>query len=1322
MTTPNKSTQGTPKTNQQDIYATAILQGYDAGTGPASLSTIQRAAKEMQAIELARQHREIAGSPVSSMTRTESISSRSSAGARHLRSDLSISSRAGSGTTFSNFSPAVVTRDSLASANSSSFHQAGSVASSGRRSKSSRLRQEVLRSPEDAAMIDLFPFTRARIAKVPYTHSQVLDQSSSSAEELRIQMLTIVFGWEGDIEPLIKNELSQHLPGSTQAVLLSKWLGDVNVDTMASGSISSVDWMLLAFSQMGGQASTSKLGQAFVQRLLVQGDVHTSATVLLGMGSRDEAIDVYVTRNHYMEAILLTCLLFPADWQRHAQLVRRWGEYVVENSQQNLAMRCFSATGVDPSTVWLSPTISSTASIQSFPQSIPSILSPPTSPPPANSQGGLTRKTTKNSSLKLITSFGQTEQQKSGYPGLKADDQTPTNAPGVTPIAESALSSGGTPTTYLHSHSKSTSTLSVRTVTPGGYTRNRLSSIGETPGDVAPPLIPSALPTPNDSGSDKEKELKSETVSHIKRSTINAEETPLLLSSAKYDPGNLTPQETPKTAVPSTVIRTSVMAVLTQDKLTAIQNGSRPRNGSRDRKPDGLHIQMPSLDQLNLNAYATSASDLSHTDRRRSNTWSAQQSIGDTSSKDDPRSDTRSPPMTSQSWTSSAKSPNVTGRSIDQYISSLEEASFRSRNHKPESKRRNKSREERLGENGEHKSRSKHRHREPSEDRGRGGQKYIRPPKRSPSSPVPMSPEDLQQYRETNNASLDAQLADGSSPEQNSAHSRGQSSRRKGVSKNRSSSKTSDYSYRTARRTSPNAFLDSQLGSEASYVTKSKMSSRVPSPNGVLDINGRGRSKSKNGSVLRSPSSPLPMSPQAKYYQDDQYDDDPLRLVEANRQRLRSQQRSTSRRPRERGTSARRDPSPDRRIPSQSGRYREGRNSDPSQRYASADQRASDGDKAHSDGNASTLHRVKSERTLKKEQAARELEARRESLVRNPSAPAVPLPAELLTARPRLVARSQTDISDSPTTWENVILPQRPYQPPHKPSSPASHEPRSATVGHYGLPATPRAMRHPKYGPGDEVDVPVRPERPESIEPLNERYYTNLPMRELPRAMSAPIPEPDLPRLPSEMPRHPAFHKGLRSTNRRPNFSPLGEIGQQRRNNGSTDGAMTASVTASIDEALREMEQPVVTAVENPPLLPELQHLSSAVPPPPPPPPTYRNNSFGHNSLSSSSGVGVISIVMDDHSQSGTPVIETPNPMNNMAASPPLSARTTTSNTSGNGHRRGRSINENLGSRIKGITDRMRSTSHGRNNNKSPPPVQHIDTPLPYESVAPPYF
>lgn len=64
--------------------------------------------------------------------------------------------------------------------------------------------------------------------------------------------------------------------------------------------MTSSDWMLLALSSIGGQSSTKKIGQAFVQRLLEKGDIHAAATILLGLGEQNDAVEVYFSHKHFM--------------------------------------------------------------------------------------------------------------------------------------------------------------------------------------------------------------------------------------------------------------------------------------------------------------------------------------------------------------------------------------------------------------------------------------------------------------------------------------------------------------------------------------------------------------------------------------------------------------------------------------------------------------------------------------------------------------------------------------------------------------------------------------------------------------------------------------------------------------------------------------------------------------------------------------------------------------------------------------------------------------------------------------------------------------
>jgi len=1337
---PTKTPHGTPS-----IPGTAppmmIQAGADVVGGPVSLSTIQRTTGEMQAIEDARHDRSGLSSPVSSRSRTESISSRSSNPYQYerRRNPSVISSRAASGTTFSTVSPSMVGRDSMFSGGSSIFPKTSSMASSGRRSKGSRLRQEVIMSPENT-YVDLFPRTRVRLSNVStFQQPQPLDQDDLSPDDLRRRMLAIVFGWDDDIEPLIRDELAYHKPGSTSAVLLSKWLGDVDSDMMAamisSGSVNSSDWMLLALSQMGAQGpGLGKMGQAFVQRLLSQGDFHTSATILLGLGDLEDAVEVYVSRSFYMEAILLTCVVFPTDWQRQAHLVRRWGEFVVENSQQHLAIRCFTCTGMEPPIPWASPSMQGQSTPSQAPSGVSSMLSPPVSPPPGSRPFNPVRMTTKNSALKVITSFAPPDNLRNKFPGPKTDDRTPTNAPGVTPIAESAISPGGaTPGGFLRPSSRG-SNAAGRTNVVGAYHRNRLPSIGETPIDVAAPSFPrpSALPTPNDSGSDKEKENQ---LRERRRDEAGFQDNPstatLLLSSARYDPGSAIPGKSPITAFPDEDLPTAVMPHPPPESFETFREKSRARQGSRDRKPGGLQIQMPHQSQIQT-TYVTASLPGSSSDHRRSQSNSLPLISGGLSTgRSDLRSDTRSPLLTGSSY-ASTKSPSVSGRSLDQYISSLEEAGYRRRK-KSTTPHENRSRESRSS-NRERKSRSKPRLRDVSEDRGRNNQRYIRPAKRSPSSPVPMSPEDLELYRTTNESteSLAAQWVGTLSPGVESRHGREQELP-KGAKKLRSGSKASDFSSRTARRISPDGNLESHLGSEASYVGHSRVSSRRASPSGLLDPSGRGRSKSKTGgSAVRSPSSPLPMSPQAKYYQESDDEDEPSRIVEAKRQRLRSRQRSSSRKPRERGMSSRRYESPDRRGPDRRGpqdyRYRRLSDDDDNiQQPASAvEPRMSSNEMFATGTDQSTSPRERMERAAKKKLAARELEARRISLAQRTDAPPIH-PAELQAGRPSLVTRTQTDLSNFPVSGVNSALWQQRNQTYPSPTTGTNFSDfvnRAASVGPYGLPATPRAMRHPRYDQRDDSRIPAVPEVPDNLEKLNETYYTGQPMVELPRSMSAPIPQQPQ-HIPEDLPMHPAFRRGLRPTKKGSTFSPLGDIGAHRRRpSGDTASMMSMPVTAGIDETLHAADSAVqIVTVDGPPLLPELQHLAGlgAVPPPPPPPPPFHNDG-SHHSVSSGSGVGTINIAIDEP-DSDVNVIEVPPPpppppqalavMHAARSPPPMTQRSPPPN-----HRRGRS--DNLKNGIKGFTERLRSTSRGRNNPRSPPEL--TNTPSPYESVPPLYF
>lgn len=1301
--------------------------------GPVSLSTIQNATGGGSVGQPSAYDRSGATSPVSSRSRTTSVSSRSSNPYQYHRQPSIASSRALSGTTFSTMSPSNIGRESMFSARSSLFPKTvSSRASSARRSRGSRLRNEVIMSPEDT-YVDLFPRTRIRLANLAYHQPDKFDQDNLTPDQLRVRMLNIVFGWDDDIEPLIRDEISYHKPGSTSAVLLSKWLGDVDSDMMASmistGSLNQSDWMVLALTQMNSGGQMGKMGQAFVQRLLQQGDFHTSATILLGMGDREDAIEVYVSRSFFMEAILLTTLLFPDDWQRQAHLVRKWGEFVVENSQQQLAIRCFSCTGMDPPMPWPSPSLASQSTPSHAPSAISSLLSPPLSPPvppPANPN----RMTNKAAALKVITSFGaHADKPQYKFPGLRGDDRTPTQGPGITPIADTAISPGGTPGGFHSSRGHG------KTATPGGFLRPRLPSIGENPLDVTLPASqrPSALPTPDNSGSDKEREPEQS----LQGKTAN-EAAPLLLSSARYDP---TAAKSPLTAFPDDRlqddIQTAVLPNPSMQSLNALANASnRSRNGSRDRKPSGLQVNVPE-NQIRTHQRMSSGSESNRLDHRRAHNVPALQSEKLLPMRDQLLSDGKSPPLTGSSWASSTKSPAYPGRSIDQYISSLDEAGARSRQQKTSSRRRDHSRGS-ASTRGDYRMRSKPGTRETSPDRGRNEQKYVRPGKRSPSSPVPMSPEDIELYRGANNFSVESFSQASVRSEAESRYGRDPVSHSRGIAKLRSGSKASDFSTRTVRRISPDGYEDSRMGSEASC-GYSKESSRQQSPSPWMDLSGRGRSKSKNdGSVARSPSSPLPMSPQAQFYEgsDGDEDDGAMRIVEANRQRLRSRHRSSSRKPRER--SSRRDMSTDRRRRHGSRHRGRDHGDDFPEPRSAIEPRRSSGETWASEMRS----RDKAPKSARQQLAQKELQARRESLARNPKAPQIVHPTNL---RPS-ASRSHTDMTDSPTSWGDSRQEAAPIIFAELENN------RSASAVPFGLPATPRAMRHPRYDTKDDSNIPAVPEIPDGVEQLTETYYTGQPIRELPRSMSAPIPEPPV-NVPMGLPSHPAFHKGLKPNSKRNNLSPLGEIGAHRRKQSLDSSQMPngggSGVTAGIDATIASGIE-IVNDEEPPVMLPELQHLlannnnnqnnNAALPPPPPPPPApFSNDSSAHASVSSGSGVGVISIAIDDDNPNH--IIDVPPPpppppahpahpaqqqqqQQQQSMRPPplphappaapssnnINGGSSTARSSSN-HRRGRSVNDNLKNGIRGFGERLRSSSRGRNGHKSPeammPPPHH---------------
>lgn len=1330
------------------------------------MSPLARIAREMDKLEERQQYGPDRSGTLSPASSAASSTSRSSAGSRPRRHGGSVLSKGLSDHTLMSPGSSLHSREPsiLSSRDSYSISSVSSSQMSGRsRPRASRLRQEVLRSPEEKIIVDLFKFTKSRLSDIPYAHPQVPQNKGMSHHELRRQMLNTIFGWNGEAEDLVRDELSRHPMGSPNRLLLTKWLGDIDTDIMAtsSESMTASDWMLLALSGIGGQTSQQKVARAYVQRLLEKGDVHTAATIMIGMGDQNDAIEIYVSHKCYMEALILTCMVYPADWGRQTQLLRKWGEWAVQHSQQQLAIRCFSCTEESSTESYASPGAQS-LTFSPLSSSIPEMLSPPLSPPGVVPRGPQ-RNMAKTAALKLVTTFGDKASTKSKFFGGE-DERTPMGGNVGTPIAESALSPGGDASTaFLRPGQRSAmnTPASARTATPGGYQRNRLPSIGETPTDVTPIIkMPTVtMPTPRD-------QTANDAIAYAHARKSSQPET-IQLSAATYQP-------TSRAATASPMMQRMVRAANplpspSPDSFTEVKKENRARNGSRGRKPDGLQIQWPPMESIITGDYMTTP-ELSAPSRRA--TPSARSVAGSVSSAG----------ASSRSYKSHGKAGDaspMTGRSLDPFISSLDSATHYAKQKAKQERQASRDKKSRGRS-----SSATRKGREPSLERGRSGVRYIKPAKRSPTSPVPMSPEDLRDL---------GAVGFGDDPDSYSVAS----SKHKGRDGSQATARPGSKSTSRMRRMSPEPlkFTDSRPGSRLA----SRQASRRASPDASLTArDGRGRSKARDGSLMRSPSSPLPMSSEAAKYRRDEDDMDDTLSAFSNRERQRSRQRSASRK-RERDSS--RQPSQERRRRERSSsRNTNGRSSTKPEDEQRRRMRSASHARATSDLKVGDLSQMKTERQLKKEAAARELELRRRSLARRPSAPPIVHPEQLSPPLPRPSSRSE--FLRSSTYPSPRDLPPRsqtvdpetqrgsqygsPYMQGHARSQSTIHQ--SPTSIAIGLPATPKAMQHPKFDP-EGKDIPDVPQIPESYSPipqlemgslnamayapaedyaplpqttfapLPKTTYQAAPRHIPPRSMSAPIPEePISPHaLPSGLPTHPAFHAALPPSQRRQNNGSqdyrTSHAPPPRKVNPSTDnapgtlgygvygmGGIDAALHSGSGSNNNNMIPPPPPPPPAPPILRELMHL--AQPPPPPPAPLRRYGSAADtNSLVSgvsltSSGSGVIEIVMDDedaspqhspkqvsysqqqHSpkqapqshQSQHPPPPPPPPAPPGPATqalpqpggPPVSMMrhsvAQSLDAPARGHNRGRSGNDNsISGRIRSATERMRSASRGRN-------------------------
>ena len=1065
-------------------------------------------------------------------------------------------------------------------------------------------------------------------------------------------MLSVVFGWNDTARALVRDELLRHKAGSAQAVLLSKWLGDVGADNMASmvgsESMTSSDWMLLALSSIGGD-SQKKVGEAFVQRLLEKGDVHPAVAILLGLGENNDAIEVYVSQGNWLEAVLITCLTCPADWGRISYLLRKWGESAVQQGQAELAVRCFSVTSVETTEPWFSPRAQDAvyAAQQerlTGPMSAGALSSPPLSPP---SRSGSGRLAAKNASLKLITTFGD-----KGAPVDPAAAHHAREA-GVTPIAQSALpQSALSPGAGDHWQSRThgfRDPSSARTATPGGFTRRKRlpsrSDIERAKQEAANLVTPITASRDYPSTVNDQRRPPSRTAATPEPTTA--------LKASSYEAGKLAPYASRQD----------------DDHLPSPQAGifsrleeasAHKRKPSRDRKPDGLAVHIAETQYLADPSPAPTTSTQS-VSSARSGTFSLKEG--------------------------SVRSGKA--KAIDQYISSVEEARElvreANREKRARSKRRAESRQRGDG------SRAVSRAREPSETRGRRGDvQYIRPAKRSPSSPVPMSPEEIAL------ASKDSSVEPAT---------------------------TDDESF--YKVTSP-------VDSRASMRSTSEQNIERPlaSPDDRLKAGprSRGRSQSRKvGSAERSPSAPLPAHNLTHLEQDDTNSD-------GHRIRLRASSKAGHGQPSE--------PAFD-----QSGIAEQDIivvDASDSRDFA-ADQQIPPPPLSA----ASSKLVGKPRGMSRKDLAAKELEDRRLSLARRPSAPSIPLPGDLNAGqRPGMGLRSNTDLSNTPTTLTPSIYRSQTVDPEAM-SRYGKITGTSTPSAPIGLPATPRAMRHPKYMGSDLSDrdqAPPVPELPVNASELSS-IGTGSSLSQYPNSMltsnashvapvygstltSALSTEPfrntaendDIgPLLPSTTfgqpfkdtrsasapPQdltgvHPLYKSSLPHSSRRQSLTRghVRKISPPDASQISTSSSNHASIDETISAAGKDDIIIVPEPEPEPPMLPELQHLAG--PPPPPPAPPMFNNS------------GVINIAIDENAP--TSQVDVPTTLPSTTYPQPMERAATTSPSL---HRRGRgSVSESFGSRFRGFGDRMRSTS--RNRTRTPNVDGGGYKPSPYETVLPP--
>ncbi|KAM0361986.1 hypothetical protein ACHAO7_011515 [Fusarium culmorum] len=240
-------------------------------------------------------------------------------------------------------------------------------------------------------------------------HATHFNATDLTNDDLCRQILKNIFGWDRPVEELIRDEMSRHPQKSASSILLARWLGETDLEIINPKfeDTTSSDWMLLALSVISGDYSEKKLVNTYVQGLLKAYDVHTAATIMLGIGDHDKAIEAYVSRQLYLEALILTCLLAPYDWDRQSAIVEKWSELAVQCPQEQLAIQCFACIGQKPTGRCA---FSSVARVESQTMNINIPKLPLSTPPSSVIQLGSPKSIAKTLACKPLIPIGEESQ------------------------------------------------------------------------------------------------------------------------------------------------------------------------------------------------------------------------------------------------------------------------------------------------------------------------------------------------------------------------------------------------------------------------------------------------------------------------------------------------------------------------------------------------------------------------------------------------------------------------------------------------------------------------------------------------------------------------------------------------------------------------------------------------------------------------------------------------------------------------------------------------------------------------------------------------